>query len=73
MANDHFVARTYLKRWCNRHKNQPRRAYRKPSGTPFPCWPESVCAEAERYSEKVVTAIHPQQQICGTSHTFRRF
>jgi magnesium-transporting ATPase (P-type) len=24
-------------------------------------------------SQKVVTAIHPQQQICGTSHTFRRF
>jgi hypothetical protein len=21
-------------------------AYRKPSGVPFPCWPESVCAEA---------------------------
>jgi hypothetical protein len=46
MANDHFVARTYLKRWCNRDKNQPMHAYRKPSGVPFPCWPESVCAEA---------------------------
>jgi len=46
MANDHFVARTYLKRWCDRHKNQPMRAYRKPSGTPFQCWPEGVCAEA---------------------------
>jgi hypothetical protein len=45
MANDHFVARTYLKRWCNRDKNQPIQAYRKPSGVPFPCWPESVCTE----------------------------
>jgi hypothetical protein len=46
MANDHFVARTYLKRWCNRDKNQLMQAYRKPSGVPFQCWPESVCAEA---------------------------
>src|SRR5262245_62115003 len=45
MANDHFVARTYLKRLCDRDKDQPMQAYRKPSGTPFPCWPESVCAE----------------------------
>src|SRR5215831_799576 len=46
MANDHFVARTYLKRWCDRDKNHPIQAYRKPSGTPFQCWPESVCAES---------------------------
>jgi hypothetical protein len=46
MPNDHFVARTYLKRWCDRDKNQPIQAYRKPSGAPFRCWPESVCAEA---------------------------
>jgi len=47
MANDHFVARTYLKRWCDRDKNQQIQAYRKPSGTPFQCWPESVCAESD--------------------------
>jgi hypothetical protein len=46
MANDHFVARTYLKRWCDRSKGQPIQAYRKPSGSSFPCWPESVCAES---------------------------
>jgi uncharacterized protein DUF4238 len=46
MPNDHFVARTYLKRWCDRDKNQPMQAYRKPSGASFPCWPGSVCAEA---------------------------
>jgi Protein of unknown function (DUF4238) len=46
MANDHFVARTYLKRWCDRDKDQPIQAYRKPSGTLFQCLPESVCAES---------------------------
>jgi hypothetical protein len=46
MPNDHFVARTYLKRWCDRDKNQRMQAYRKPNGTSFPCWPEDVCAEA---------------------------
>ena len=40
------MARTYLKRWCDRDKNQPIQAYRKPSGTPFQCWPERVCAES---------------------------
>jgi hypothetical protein len=47
MANDHFVARTYLKRWCDRDKAQPIQAYRKETGTTFPCWPEAVCAEAD--------------------------
>jgi hypothetical protein len=47
MANDHNVARTYLKRWCDRSKGQPIQAYRKSGGAPFPCWPESVCAEAD--------------------------
>lgn len=46
MANDHFVARTYLKRWCDRDKGQPIQAYRKPTGATFACWPEAVCAEA---------------------------
>jgi len=47
MSNDHFVARTYLKRWCDRDKGEPIQAYRKPSGATFPCWPEAVCAEAD--------------------------
>ncbi len=47
MANDHFVARTYLKRWCDRTKGEPIQAYRKPSGAAFACWPESVCAESD--------------------------
>jgi hypothetical protein len=46
MANDHFVARTYLKRWCDRGNNEPMRAYRKPTGATFSGWPESVCAES---------------------------
>jgi hypothetical protein len=46
MANDHFVARTYLKRWCDRAKGQPIQAYRKQTGAVFPCWPEAVCAES---------------------------
>lgn len=46
MANDHFVARTYLKRWCDRASKQPIQAYRKPGGEHFPCWPEAVCTEA---------------------------
>ena len=45
MPNDHFVARTYLKRWCDRDKGEPIQAYRKPGGATFSCWPESVCAE----------------------------
>jgi hypothetical protein len=47
MANDHYVARTYLKRWCDRAAAKPMRAYRKSDGTSFPCWPEAVCAEAD--------------------------
>jgi hypothetical protein len=44
---DHFAARTYLKRWCDRAKNQPIHAYRKPGGDDFFCWPESVCCETD--------------------------
>jgi hypothetical protein len=47
MPNDHFVARTYLKRWCDRDKGQPIQAYRKKTGAIFPCWPEAVCAESD--------------------------
>ena len=47
MANDHFVARIYLKRWCDRAKGQPIQAYRKQTGAVFPCWPEAVCAESD--------------------------
>ena len=47
MPNDHFVARTYLKLWCDRDKGEPIQAYWKPSGATFPCWPEAVCAEAD--------------------------
>jgi hypothetical protein len=35
MPNDHFVARTYLKLWCDRDKGEPIQAYWKPSGATF--------------------------------------
>jgi hypothetical protein len=44
-ADDHFVARTYLKRWCDRTVGEPMQAYRKSSLQQFPCWPEDVCTE----------------------------
>jgi hypothetical protein len=47
MPFDHYVARTYLKRWCDRAKNERIQAYRKSDLKQFPCWPEDVCAEKD--------------------------
>jgi hypothetical protein len=45
MAIDHYVARTYLKHWCDQDAGRPLRAYRKSNGAEFPCWPANVCGE----------------------------
>jgi Protein of unknown function (DUF4238) len=47
MANDHYVARTYLKHWCNPNDRERLRAYRKSGLAPFPCRPADVCHEWE--------------------------
>ena len=45
MANDHYVARTYLKHWCNPNDGHLMRAYRKSDRKQFPCRPADVCHE----------------------------
>jgi hypothetical protein len=45
MAQDHYVARTYLKHFGDPHLDGMLHAYRKPSGDTFPCWPKDVCRE----------------------------
>ena len=45
MALDHYLARTYLKHWCDQDAGRPIRAYRKSDGAEFPCWPANVCTE----------------------------
>lgn len=45
MANDHFVAQTYLKHFGDSTTGGMLRAYRKDGKAPFPCWPEAVCRE----------------------------
>lgn len=45
MALDHYLARTYLKHWCDQDAGRPIRAYRKSDGAEFPCWPAKVCTE----------------------------
>jgi uncharacterized protein DUF4238 len=45
MALDHYIARTYLKHWCDKDAGRPLRAYRKSDGKEFPCWPADVCTE----------------------------
>jgi hypothetical protein len=47
MQLDHYVARTYLKRWCDPAQGQPIRVYRKSDLKQFPCWPADVCAEPD--------------------------
>src|SRR5712691_690687 len=47
MALDHYVARTYLKRWCDRIKNERMQAYRKSDLKQFACWPADVCTESD--------------------------
>ena len=46
MALDHYIARTYLKHWCDKSTGRPLRAYRKSDGKQFPCWPGDVCVES---------------------------
>jgi hypothetical protein len=43
MANDHYVARTYLKHFVG--PSGMLCAYRKSDGKNFPCWPRDVCFE----------------------------
>lgn len=45
MANDHYVAQTYLKHWCNPSDRYLMRAYRKSDHKQFPCKPADVCRE----------------------------
>jgi hypothetical protein len=47
MALDHYLARTYLKHWCDKDASRPLRAYRKSDGKEFPCWPRDVCTEPD--------------------------
>ncbi|NWG26433.1 MAG: DUF4238 domain-containing protein [Pseudorhodoplanes sp.] len=42
MAQDHFVAQTYLKHWANPHSGMLH-GYGKLSGKEFPCAPKDVC------------------------------
>ncbi len=45
MANDHFVAQTYLKHFGDSARGGMLHAYRKSDGKEFPCWPKDVCHE----------------------------
>ena len=45
MALDHYLARIYLKHWCDQDAGRPIRAYRKSNGGEFPCWPANVQAQ----------------------------
>lgn len=45
MANDHFVAQTYLKHFGDPAKGGMLHACQKSTGKAFPCWPQDVCRE----------------------------
>jgi hypothetical protein len=45
MAQDHFVARTYLKGFGDDADGGRLHAYRKSDGAQFRCWPKDVCRE----------------------------
>lgn len=45
MANDHFIAQTYLKHFGDPAKGGMLNAYRKSDAKQFPCWPADVCHE----------------------------
>jgi Protein of unknown function (DUF4238) len=47
MAQDHFVAQTYLKHFGDATRDGMLHAYRKRDGKYFPCWPRDVCREWE--------------------------
>jgi Protein of unknown function (DUF4238) len=45
MAQDHFVAQTYLKHFGDSTRGGVLHGYRKRDGLQFPCWPKDVCRE----------------------------
>ena len=45
MANDHFIAQTYLRNFGDGSNGGMLHGYRKSDGTQFPCWPKDVCRE----------------------------
>jgi hypothetical protein len=45
MANDHFVARTYLKHFGDASNGDRLYGYRKSNGDEFPCRPRNICRE----------------------------
>jgi hypothetical protein len=45
MAEDHYVAQTYLKHFAG--ANGMLHAYRKSDGSSFPCWPRDICRETD--------------------------
>jgi hypothetical protein len=45
MSNDHFVARTYLKRFGDAELGGMLHGYPKSGEAVFPCWPNDVCRE----------------------------
>lgn len=47
MAEDHFIARTYLKHFGDAKNGGQLYGYRKADGKQFPCWPGDVCWEWE--------------------------
>ena len=44
MAEDHYVAQTYLKHWCD-PRTSKLRGYKKATDENFPCSPKDVCRE----------------------------
>jgi hypothetical protein len=47
MPQDHFVAQTYLKAWCDPASRDHMHAYRKSDLKRFPCRPYDVCRERD--------------------------
>ena len=47
MAQDHYVAQTYLKHFGDLSKGGMLNAYRKSDGAEFTCWPADVCRETD--------------------------
>jgi hypothetical protein len=45
MAQDHYVARTYLKHFSDPDSGGMLHGFKKPSGEEFLCWPKDVCRE----------------------------
>jgi len=45
MAQDHFIAQTYLKHFGDPDRGGMLHAYRKSDGAKFHCWPQTICRE----------------------------